>query len=255
MSVDPRTLARSVLVRVPRLFDLASGSSRFRLASALGRVAEPEFRALPLLTAVPDPLVLDVGANVGQSIFSIATVMPRARIVSFEPNPALHDTLRRVVARFPTARLESVGLGAKPSVGTLYTPVYNGHVFPGLSSFDPEAATGWLSPATIYGFDADRLTVQETTAVIRTLDEFDLAPDVIKIDVQGMEPAVVKGGLATIAAYRPSIIAETVRPDSETFGLLEPLGYRLMEWQHGSLVAATGSCVNQILIPGSGSRG
>ena len=249
MSVDPRTLARSALVRVPRAFDLASGPTRFRLASALGRVAEPEFRALPLLTAKPDPLVLDVGANVGQSIYSIARVMPKASIISFEPNPTLHETLRRVLARFPTGRLEPVGLGTEASVETLYTPVYNGHVFPGLSSFDREAASGWLSPSTLYGFDPARLTLREDSAAIRTLDEFDLAPDVIKIDVQGMEPAVVRGGLGTIAAHRPAIIAETVRPDSETFGLLEPLGYRLMEWQHGSLVPATGSCVNQILIP------
>lgn len=143
-----------------------------------------------------------------------------------------------------------MGLGSEPSTSVLYTPVYNGHVFPGLSSFDRQAAANWLCPSTIDGFDPSRLVITEDTAVIRTLDEFALAPDVIKIDVQGMESDVVAGGLQTIRKYRPSIIAETVRPDSETFRLLQPLDYRLMEWQHGRLVPATGASVNQILVPG-----
>jgi FkbM family methyltransferase len=40
-----------------------------------------------------------VGANVGRSTYSIATVLPKGRIISFEPNPTLHDTLRRVLTR------------------------------------------------------------------------------------------------------------------------------------------------------------
>ncbi|HSZ36137.1 MAG TPA: FkbM family methyltransferase [Acidimicrobiales bacterium] len=251
MRVDLHTLARSMLVRAPRLFDLASGPARFRLQARMGRVAEAEFRALPRLTGKADPLVLDVGANVGQSIYSILTVLPRAQVVSFEPNPALHDLLRRVVASQPNVRLETVGLGSEPSSGTLFTPVYNGHAFPGLSSFDREAAQGWLTRSTLYGFDPARLVVQEATAVIRTLDEYALSPDVVKIDVQGMEADVIEGGLETIRSSRPAIIAETVRPDSRSMQLLEPLGYSLMEWRDGELVRATGACVNQILVPGA----
>lgn len=250
MRVDRRTLARSVLVLVPRLFDFASGPIRFRLQARFGRVAEPEFRALPHLTSKANPLVLDVGANVGQSIYSILTVLPQAQVVSFEPNPALHDLLRRVIAPLPNAHLEPEGLGSEPlSSCTLFTPVYNRHAFRGLSSFDREAARGWLTQDNLYWFDQERLVMEEETAEIRTLDEFDLAPDIVKVDVQGMEADVIEGGMETIRACRPAIIAETVRPDSRTMQLLEPLGYELMEWRDDALVPATGACVNQILIP------
>lgn len=249
MRVDRRTLARSALVHFPRLFDFVNGPLRFRLQARFGRVAEPEFRALPQLTSKADPLVVDVGANVGQSIYSILTVLPQAQVVSFEPNPALHDLLHRVIDPLPNARLEPEGLGSEPLSGTLFTPVYNRHAFSGLSSFDREAARGWLSEDNLYWFDQKRLEIEEDTAEIRTLDEFNLAPDVVKVDVQGMEADVIEGGMETIRSCRPAIIAETVRPGSRTVRLLEPLGYALMEWRDDELVPATGACVNQILIP------
>jgi hypothetical protein len=127
--------------------------------------------------------------------------------------------------------------------------VYNQHAFPGLSSFDREAAQGWLSQDNLYWFDQERLVMEEETAVVRTLDEFDLAPDILKVDVQGMEADVIEGGMETIRSCRHAIIAETVRPHSRTMQLLEPLGYELMEWREDALVPATGACVNQILIP------
>jgi FkbM family methyltransferase len=249
MRADGRTLVRSVLVLFPRLFDFVSGPLRFRVQARLGRVAEPEFRALPHLTSKEDPLVIDVGANVGQSIYSILTVLPRAQVVSFEPNPALHDSLHRVIDPLPNARLEPEGLGSEPHSATLFTPVYHRHAFLGLSSFDSEAAQGWLRKDNLYWFDQKRLAIEEETAEIRTLDEFRLAPDVVKIDVQGMAADVIEGGMETIRSCRPAIIAETVRPDSRVMQLLEPLGYALMEWRDDELAPATGACVNQILIP------
>jgi len=251
--VELRTLVRSGFARFPRLYDAASGPLRFEVMSRLHMVGEAEFRALPLLTTRPDPLVLDIGANVGQSLLSTLTVLPRAKVVCFEPNPALHPDLRRLVSRRPTARLEPCGLGSATASLILYTPVYNGHVMPGLSSFDLEAARCWLTPRTLYGFDARKLEIVEATAEVCPLDAFGLAPDVIKIDVQGMEAEVIRGGLGTITRHRPAIIAETVLPDSPAFRLLEPLGYGLMEWNGRSLVPATGRRVNQIAVPPAAS--
>ncbi|SKW02648.1 Uncharacterised protein [Mycobacteroides abscessus subsp. massiliense] len=46
----------------------------------------------------------------------------------------------------------------------------------------------------------------------------------IKIDVQGLEAAVIRGGLATIGASRPVMIIET--PSDEVVSLLQPAGLR-----------------------------
>ena len=55
--------------------------------------------------------------------------------------------------------------------------------------------------------------------------------DLMKIDVEGAEPSVLRGGLATIQATRPYIIAEaqTVEARREIDAVLEPLGYRRLD--------------------------
>ncbi|HEV2927277.1 MAG TPA: FkbM family methyltransferase, partial [Propionibacteriaceae bacterium] len=65
---------------------------------------------------------------------------------------------------------------------------------------------------------------------VRTLDSFDFRDvALLKIDVEGMEQAVIRGGLDTIARSRPVIYAEAWDDSyrDATGALLEPLGYRL----------------------------
>ena len=53
------------------------------------------------------------------------------------------------------------------------------------------------------------------------------APAVLKIDTETTEPAVLRGGLRTIAATRPWIMCEVLagRTEAELMTVLEPLGY------------------------------
>jgi FkbM family methyltransferase len=247
-TVDPGKLARSALVRVPRLYDALAGGNRYLLMHRLGRVHEAEFRVLPDVVDGDSPLVLDVGGNVGQSVLSTLTVFPHARIHSFEPNPANHRALQRLARRFPGVTLEPFGLGADPGEHDLFIPVYNGRAMSGLVSFDEEAAAGWLTPETLYGFDPLRLEIRRTTASIKRLDDLALDPAVVKIDVQGLETAVIEGGMATIRRCRPVIIAETVRADDPAMALLAPLGYRRLELHDGRLIEARDERANQVLL-------
>lgn len=63
---------------------------------------------------------------------------------------------------------------------------------------------------------------------ITTLDSFELFDDVdfIKMDVEGYEPKVIKGGLETIRRNSPVILCEINRGDLEAKLLLEDIGYR-----------------------------
>jgi Methyltransferase FkbM domain len=66
---------------------------------------------------------------------------------------------------------------------------------------------------------------------VHTLDSYQL-DDValLKIDVEGMEADVIRGGLDTIRRNRPVIFAEAWDAGYEqaTAELLEPLGYRMV---------------------------
>ena len=52
-----------------------------------------------------------------------------------------------------------------------------------------------------------------------------MAPDLVKIDVQGTEAEVVRGGLETPRAARPALLVELEDPSSECCALLEGEGY------------------------------
>jgi murein tripeptide amidase MpaA len=84
------------------------------------------------------------------------------------------------------------------------------------------------------------------------LDDLRLEPEFIKIDVQGLEYQVLVGGLDTIRKYRPVIMAETVRPGSAVHSVMQPLGYRLMEFDGRGFTEELRERnwrLNQFLIP------
>ena len=133
----------------------------------------------------------------------------------------------------------------------MFVPSYNGNILTGLASFDYESAKSWLSPETVLRFDPTKLTVSSKRLSLVRLDDCGLQPDFIKIDVQGLEYRVLAGGLETIRTCRPVIMAETIRCGSDAHKIVEPLDYRLMEFDGRSFVEVRGvpRRLNQFLIP------
>ena len=61
---------------------------------------------------------------------------------------------------------------------------------------------------------------------VRPLDSYLLAPDLIKIDVQGFEPAVLLGAEKTILAYLPVLCWEKDFSQRQVESILSAWGYR-----------------------------
>lgn len=102
-----------------------------------------------------------------------------------------------------------------------------------LSDYDGEAHMEF--PDGIHSGLAS-LTNQKSARAVATIerkiDSLDIAPPLfMKIDVEGAEPEVVKGGLKTIEKDRPSIVIENFLYDLArtyaVFVLLAKLGYRM----------------------------
>src|SRR5258706_3868087 len=71
---------------------------------------------------------------------------------------------------------------------------------------------------------------QGERVALTTIDSLELdACHFIKIDVEGMEQAVVRGAQATLARHRPLLYVENDRPEHARalVSQLEALGYRL----------------------------
>lgn len=193
-----------------------------QFARVTGQPFEADFAALRLFGG-EGRLHLDIGANRGQSIAAIRTVASRPRIVAFEPNPRLAAALSRRYGDLADVRIEPVGLGEREDSFGLHVPAYRGYVFDGLASFSREEAMGWLNPKTIVGFNPARLTCETVTCRVTTLDSFGLAPFFAKLDTQGTELQVLKGGAETLRRSSPVLLVES--PADEVQAYLRSLGY------------------------------
>lgn len=246
-----RRLAAMVVLRFPHGYNLATSQWRYTFMYWMRRPHERDFRALALLNFNNPPLLVDAGGNVGQSVLSLYTLFPNAKVLSFEPNPTVFRKLQRLTKKFPQLTVIPNGLSNETGEAELFIPSYNGNALSGLASFDYESAQGWLSKKWVAGFDPKKLTVTSKRVSLARLDDLELEPDFIKIDVQGLEYRVLAGGLETIRKYRPVIMAETIRYGSDAHRIVQPFDYCLMEFDGRSFIEVRGDLrqLNQFLIP------
>lgn len=191
---------------------------------ALQEDAEPSvFRALRALAA-PGMVVFDVGAGVG--IFTM--VLARwcgsgGRVVAFEPTPQSREALRDHLALNALAdRVEIVEAAVSDYEGTgvLFAAGCSGENTLHPSYFRPDAAARVRVPVT---------TID---AYCRTSG---LTPDLMKIDVEGLEFQALRGARETLLRCRPAMIVELHAPSWAALGesaergeeLARDLGYRV----------------------------
>jgi FkbM family methyltransferase len=142
-----------------------------------------------------DPLILDVGGNIGQSIIQFKARFPDATIHSFEPGGPAFAILQQNAAkmRWPNVYLHNLAMGAAP--GTLTFEENEQSV---LSSFLPPDNLG-------------RPTVRAYPVTVSTVDGFADARHisfvhVLKSDTQGFELEVFKGAQNLFAQDRVGLI-------------------------------------------------
>jgi FkbM family methyltransferase len=205
---------------------------------------ESEFNYLSRLA--PVDLALDIGGNWGQSILAFDRTAAPRRTISFEPNPILAERLLRGYAGKDRIEIQSCALGDIAGEFELYVPRYRNFIFDGLASLDEGAAAHWLNKERMAGFDSAKLKVEKHVVKVRTLDSFNTSPDVVKIDVQGFELQVVKGGEMTFRRSRPITIVEA--PTEELVHMFADMGMEAYGYAGGRLAAGETSGTNTIFI-------
>jgi FkbM family methyltransferase len=152
---------------------------------------------------------VDVGAHLGTHTLWFAALCPATHVHAFEPVGRFAEVLRRNVA--------ANGLSGKVTVHQT-----------GLSD-RKGLASNMLSPEHQLGFAAEPTTAREDFAVTR-LDRVRLRGPVvvIKLDVEGMEAAVLRGASRILSRHRPVVYAEAHHADAvaDIAQALAPFGYR-----------------------------
>jgi FkbM family methyltransferase len=150
--------------------------------------SDPELRSLP---SYGFKTVLDIGASYGVFWQGVRPVLPEAVIHCFEPLPELFAQLRKKVSRDPRTRAWNLALGDADGPAVMHK---SDGIF--MSSLLPMTETALREFP-----EATHWTPQEVT--VRTLDKWSESqklepPILIKMDVQGYEGKVIRGGCATI---------------------------------------------------------
>lgn len=213
--------------------------------NALRRPFEYDFNALSLFPADDGALFLDVGANRGQSTDAILMNRPNARIQLFEPNPLLFEKLKRMFGGNSRIAVHRVGLGDAAVEAALIVPIYNGWMFDGLGSFNRAEAAEWLR-GRMFFYDEGQLELRQVKSRILRLDDLDLRPFFVKLDVQGYEFKALCGGESTLRREEPILLIES--PDDRIIAYLADLGYAFYAFQRGRFVARTVGAPNTFFM-------
>lgn len=167
--------------------------------------------------------VVDVGASWGLFTYHLTRRVGKAgRVYSFEPHPDNAPMLRKLDAALPYVQFNQVAVSDESGTAQLLVPSrHNRQV----------TAQGSLA----HGFDGQGVDVRKIEVPLVRLDD-QLGPDVdvdfVKIDVEGHEMSVLRGGSEMFRRCRPTILIEIEQrhlsvPIGDVFRLIEDLGYHL----------------------------
>jgi FkbM family methyltransferase len=204
--------ARMYDTRDGRMMGLRGDQYVSRSLELYGELSPPERRLLEQLVA-PGATVVEVGANIGAFTLALARRCAPGTLYAFEPqqrifqllcaNLALND-IRNVVA-LPEACGEAEGHARIPPI-----------------NYEGEDNFGGISLRSDEG--------RGHKVRVRTLDSLELpACHLLKVDVEGFEPQVLRGARETIMRCRPILYVENDRAQNqgEVISLMAGMDYRL----------------------------
>ena len=182
---------------------------------ALG-TTEPDVQDLLAAHVRSGSVVWDVGANIGFYTVIASRLVGPGRVVAFEPLPASFAALEENLRLNGMTNVDVARIALSDAVGTATL-----NVFAGLTESRLEAHESSKSTKPL----VDQIDVQ-----VSTLDdqlEVFPAPSLLKIDIEGAEPAALRGASVMLGEVRPTVICELHGTNAAVMDVLESSGYRV----------------------------
>lgn len=178
----------------------------------------------------PIKVVIDVGANEGQFAKFIAARFPASQLYCFEPLPNAYQKIKAWAESNPPGRINVFNMAIGDSEGVL-DMFYHAEHSASSSLLQTTDLTGTLYPLTK---EQQCIKVRLSTlddALVHVFD--DLLPEIlIKLDVQGYEDRVIRGGgkifgkaKAVILEVNLDLLYQQQATFNELIMMLDDLGY------------------------------
>lgn len=236
-----------------------------------GTIHDPEYLGFVNVCAAADvELVLDIGANYGYSATSFRAAGYLGRIWSVEPLNVHIGALRFLRKKWQDSfRFDLIAISDASGFVELVTPVLHGAHLTALtfSKFDSVRLADLLSniEATSIAqlgvpLEINDLDFVSTRVKCKTMDEhfnndqwLIEAGDrmAIKIDVEGHEASVLRGGIDLIMRFRPVLMIEGGSRKAEVAEILDLYDYLEIEIEHGRFKPCRDntSLINGVFMP------
>jgi FkbM family methyltransferase len=167
--------------------------------------------------------ILDIGANIGNHSVYFGTYVSE-KVVCFEPNSTVIPCLvENLSANLINHKIFKLGLGDRETKAQIELPsIHKNNIGAArlVENLDGEGES--IRVATL-----DSL-LPEIKAYIK-----DLQIIAVKMDVEGMEPSVLRGGIATLKEFKPDLFVEILTPEQmeQVESVVTPIGYkRIVTW-------------------------
>jgi FkbM family methyltransferase len=189
-------------------------------------VRRPHDRDFMAFATTPDEgLFLDVGANSGMSALSFRIYNRRMPILSIEANPFHAPDLGFLKHWLRAFDFRIVGAGERAEALRLHVPVFRGVALTGEASVLGRRSDDleWWAEQHLGPRARPEFELRAVDVGVIPLDDLNLTPSIVKIDVEGFELQVLHGLARTIARSHPLFLIEAP-PD------LSPLSDWLARW-------------------------
>jgi FkbM family methyltransferase len=187
-------------------------------------------REMLLSLAHSGDVLFDVGAYVGWYSVDFAQKVPGSKVYAFEPISEARAELNKNLGGLKNVFIYAFGLSDK-------TEFVDFHVS------ESEHGTASMAPLEEDRFGPTTKVKKLVTTIDEQCSAYHPPPNIIKIDVEGAELLVLKGGQNIIERHRPIIQCEMLRKWSKRFNyhpndiiaLLGGMGYQCFTLRDGKL--------------------
>ena len=136
--------------------------------------------------------ILDVGGNIGRFSKTMQYLFPNADIIAFEPLPDCYIQMNKLMNGYPKFSSLNIGLGTESVELNIKKSSHNPS-----SSFLPMTNTHKEAFPFTAGFEEVKVKVERLDDVVKSMK---IGKNLmIKVDVQGFEENVIRGGLETFS--------------------------------------------------------
>lgn len=182
-------------------------------------------------------LVIDIGANYGLYTKILSELVgENGKVIAFEPIPFTHSILTNVIKtlHLNNVKAECIALANYSGKATMLIPKFDG----GNTNYYQASLNNHKNSADTKSIEVEVQKLDQYLESIGTQENLAL----IKIDAEGAEYEVLKGGEKNLTKFEPILLIEVAGASSNMnpvahnlFSFLDSLGYTAFYTKNGSL--------------------